>query len=178
MSDKNGILLTLSQMAVGVILTVAGSLLYFLIYLLWQVLISDRISHGFVVGFLLIISIGCSYGAIVVSGSEGIRFVGRKFGKDVPFKAVFSGAFLGAPAVVGLLALRNVPWEIFGDQNIILVIILLFKIVAFLLSLPIRAWLLLQFPVEILYILSIPIGAVLGYQLSNLNDTEINVQET
>lgn len=181
MSRKNSILLTLSQIGIGGVITIAGSLIYILIFKLffWQTLIDDRISHGFWVGLLLLISIGCAYGIIVVGVSEGIRFVGRKFGIDVPFKPVCSGAFLGAPAIVGLLALQNVPWDIFGTQNIILNIILpLFKTVAFLLSLPIKVWLMLRLPVEILYVLAIPLGAILGYQLSNREGVETNVQET
>ena len=181
MSRKNSILLTLSQIAIGGVITVAGSLIYLLIFkrFLWQMLIDDRITHGFWVGLFLLISIGCTYGVIIVGVSEGIRFVGQKFGIDVSFKPVCSGAFLGAPAIVGLLALRDVPWEIFGTQNVIVTLILpVFKTVALLLSLPVQAWLMLRFPVEILYVVAIPIGAILGYRLSNIEDTEVDVQET
>lgn len=178
MSRKNSILLTLNQIAVGGVVTVAGCLVYYFIYVVWQVLISDRITHGFFVGLLLIISIGCTYGAIIVGVSEGIRYVGKRFGINIAPKPVYSGAFLGAPAVVGLLALQNVPWEIFGTHNVIIAIILpIFKIIAFLLSLPARAWISLHIPVEILYVLSVPIGAILGYRLSNKDDTEVNTQE-
>ena len=86
---------------------------------------------------------------------------------------------MGAPAIVGLLALRNVPWDIFGTQNIILTIILpIFKTIAFLLSLPIRVWLMLGLPVLMLYVLAIPIGAILGYRLSDIDKIEVNAQET
>ena len=140
--------------------------------------IGDRITHGFWVGLFLIISIGCTYGAIVAGVSQGIRFVGQKFGRDIPIRSVYSGAFLGAPAVVGLLALQNVPWDIFGSSNIILAIILpIFKIIAFLLSLPIRVWLMLKFPVEILYVIAVPIGAILGYQLSKIDITDIDITD-
>ncbi len=181
MSPKNSILLTLSQIAIGGVITVAGSLIYLLIFksFLWQTLVGERITHGFWVGLFLLLSIGCTYGVIVVGVSEGIRFVGRQFGVEIPFKPLCTGAFLGPPAVVGLLALRNVPWEIFGTQNVILALILpVFKALAFLLSLPIRAWLMLQFPVEILYIIAVPVGAILGYRLSKIEDADINIQET
>ena len=180
MSKKNGILLTLSQIAIGGVITVVGFLIYLLFKeFFWQMLIGDRITHGFWVGLFLLISIGCTYGAIVVGVTEGIRFVGRKFGVDIPFKPVCSGAFLGAPAIVFLLALRNIPWEILGTQNLVLnIIIPVFQIIALLLSLPIRAWIMLQVPVEILYVVAIPIGAILGYQLSNIDNAEVNVQET
>ena len=180
MSKKNSILLTLSQIAIGGVITVAGCLIYLLFKeFFWQMLIGDGITHGFWVGLFLLLSIGCTYGAIIVGVTEGIRFAGRKFGIDIPFKPVCSGAFLGAPAIVGLLALRNVPWEIFGTQNVVLnIIIPVFQTIAFLLSLPIRAWIMLRIPVEILYVVAIPIGAILGYQLSNIDDAEVNVQET
>lgn len=181
MSRKNSILLTLSQIGIGGVITLAGSLIYILIFkaFFWQLLIDDRITHGFWVGLLLLISIGISYGVIIVSVSEGIRFVGRKFGVDIPFKQVCTGAFLGAPAIVGLLALQSVPWEIFGTKNLIInLIIPIFEVIAFLLSLPIRVWLILRFPVLILYIIAVPVGAILGYRLSKKEDVEVNVQET
>lgn len=180
MSRKNSILLTLSQIAIGGVITVAGSLIYLLIFKnLWQMLIDEQITHGFWVGLFLLISIGCTYGVIIVGVSEGVRFVGRKFGIDVPFKPVCSGAFLGAPAIVGPLELLNLPLDISGTQNIIFALILLvFKTIVFLLSLPVQAWLMLQLPIEILYVIAIPIGAILGYRLANIEEAEVNVQET
>lgn len=181
MSQKNSILLTLIQIAVGVVITLIGCLVYFFFFnkLIWQILINDKITHGFWVGLFLLISIGLSYGLIIVCVTEGTRHVGRYFGNNIPFKPVCSGAFLGAPAIVGLLALRNVPWDIFGTQNIILTIILpIFKTIAFLLSLPIRAWLMLGLPVLMLYVLAIPIGAILGYRLADIDNSEVNAQET
>lgn len=181
MFKNNSILLTLIQIAIGVVITLVGCLLYLLVFKLvfWSVIINDRISHGFWVGLLLILSIAATYGVIVVGVTEGIRFVGRVFGINIPFKPVCSGAFLGAPAVVGLLSLLNVPWDIFGSPNVILTIILpLFKTLAYLLSLPIRAWIRLNFPVEILYVVAIPIGAILGYRLSKLDDIETDAHQT
>ena len=182
MSQKNSILLTLIQIAVGCVITLIGGMVYLLIFnkLIWQLLINERITHGFWVGLLLLISIAFSYGVIVVGVTEGIRFVGRYFGINIPFKPVCSGAFLGAPAIVGLLALRNIPWDdIFETHNIIRnLLISLFEVIAYILSLPVRVWLLLGLPVVILYVLAIPIGAILGYKLSNMDDVEVNPQET
>ena len=181
MSQKKSILLTLSQMAVGCVITVIGSMIYLLIFnkLIWQILINDRITHGFWVGSLLLISIAISYGLVIVGVTEGVRYVGRHFGIHIPFKPVCSGAFLGAPAIVGLLALRNIPWDIFGTHNIILKLLIpLLEVIAFILSVPVRIWLLLGLPVIILYVLAIPIGAILGYRLSNMDDVEVNPQET
>ncbi len=116
---------------------------------------------------------------MILGVTEGIRFVGRYFGHNIPFKPVCSGAFLGAPAIVGLLALLNIPWEIFGTRNIILKILIpIFEIIAFILSLPVRVWLLLGIPVIILYVLAIPIGAIVGYRLSNMDEVEVIPQET
>lgn len=182
MSQKNSVLLTLIQIAVGLVITVSGCyIIYYVIIdkLIWQTLINDRITHGFWVGLLLLTSIALSYGVIVIGVTEANRFVGRHFGLNIPFKPVCSGAFLGAPAIVGLLALRNIPWDIFGTQNIILTIILpIFKTIAFLLSLPIKAWLMLRLPVLMLYVLAVPIGAILGYRLSDIDNVEVNAQET
>ncbi len=182
MPQRNSILLTLIQIAVGVVITLIGCLVYYFVFnkLIWHILISDRVTHGFWVGLFLLLSIVLSYGLIIVCVTEGTRHVGRHFGYNIPFKPVCSGAFLGAPAIVGLLALRNVPWDIFGTQNIILTIILpIFKTIAFLLSLPIRVWLLLGLPVLMLYILAVPIGAILGYRLSGIdNIEEVNAHET
>lgn len=182
MSQKNNVLLILMQIAAGIVITLSG---YYMVYyvfidkLIWQILINDRISHGFWVGLLLLISIAISYGVIVISVTEASRFIGRHFGQNIPFKPVCSGAFLGAPAIVFLLALRNIPWDIFGTHNIFPTILLpIFKTIAFLLSLPIRAWLMLGLPVLMLYVLAIPIGSILGYKLSGIDNVEVNAQET
>ncbi len=181
MSNKNNILLTFSQVGVGIVSSVVGCIIYFFVFkfLIWSIIINDRVSHGFLVGILLFLSIGLTYGLIVVGTSQGIRFVSLQFDVNIPFKPVFSGAFLGAPAVVGLISLLNVPWDDLQTNNLILTIILpIIEVVAYLLSLPIRIWLLLNLPVEILYILAIPIGAILGYRLSKLDDVDVSVVES
>lgn len=181
MFQKDNILLTLIQITVGVFITLIGCLVYYFVFnkLIWQILINDRITHGFWVGLFLLISIALSYGLIIVCVTEGTRHVGRYFGYHIPFRPVCAGAFLGAPAIVFLLSLRNIPWDIFGTQNIILTIILpIFKTIAFLLSLPIRVLLMLGLPVLMLYVLAIPIGAILGYRLSDIDKIEVNAQET
>lgn len=181
MSNKNNLLLTFSQVGVGILSSVIGCIIYFYVFkfLIWSVIINDRVSHGFLVGILLFLSIGLTYGLIIVGTSQGIRFVSQQFGENLPFKPIFSGAFLGAPAVVGLISLLNVPWDDLQTNNLILTIILpIIEVIAYLLSLPIRIWLLLNFPVEILYIVAIPIGAILGYRLSKLDDVDVSVVES
>ena len=182
MSKKNVIVVTLLQIVAGSVIGVAGGWLCQLFFekFILELLIGSRVTHGFWVGLFLLVSIGITYGVAIVGATEAIRFVGRKFGSTIAFKPVCSGAFLGPPAIVGLLALLNVPWEIFGRPNLLLSILLpAFKILAYLLSLPIRVWLLFEFPVEILYCLSIPVGAILGYRLSSTDRrVEVSIQET
>ena len=182
MFEKKSILLTLIQIAVGVVITIGGSMIYYIVFnkLIWQVLIDDRITHGFWVGLLLLISIALSYGVVIVGVTEGIRFVGRYFGHNIPFRPVCSGAFLGAPAIVGLLALQNVPWhDIFGTQNILLTLILpIIRAISFILSLPVKGWLMLGLPILLLYLLAIPVGAILGYRLAGMDKAEVDIQES
>ena len=84
---------------------------------------------------------------------------------------------MGPPAVVGLLALLNVPWEIFGRPNLILALILpLLKALAYVISLPMRGWVSLGLPVEIWYILAVPIGAIFGYRLAASENTEVSAE--
>ena len=178
---KNGIALTLVQIVTGGILGLVGGWVCLFIFegFIWGVLLGDHVNHGFWVGLFLLISMGVTYGVIVVGASVGMRFVSQKFGVDVPLKRLCSGAFLGPPAVVGLLALLNVPWEIFGKPNLILALLIpLLKTLAYIVSLPMRGWVSVGLPVEIWYILAIPIGAILGYRIASVEDTDVHVEQT
>lgn len=177
---KNSITLTLGQIAVGSIVGLAGGWVCLLIFenFIWQVLLGDRVNHGFWVGLFLLISLSVTYGIVIVGAGAGIRFVSRKFGTDIPLKPLCAGAFLGPPAVVGLLALLNVPWEIFGRPNLILALLLpILKTLAYIISLPMRGWVHLGLPVEIWYILAVPIGAILGYRLTPVEKTEMRAEQ-
>ena len=177
---KNNITLTLGQIAVGSIIGLAGGWICLLIFenLIWQFLLGNRVSHGFWVGLFLLISLGVTYGIVIVGTSTGIRFVSRKFSVNIPLKPLCSGAFLGPPAVVGLLALLNVPWEIFGRPNLILALLLpILKTLAYIVSLPMRGWVHLGLPVEIWYVLAVPIGAILGYRLTPVEKTEVSAEQ-
>ena len=165
---KNSITLTLEQIAAGGIIGLVGGwvCLFILENFIWQVLLGNRVTHGFWVGLFLLVSLGVTYGVVIMGAGIGIRFVSQKFGIDAPLKSLCSGAFLGPPAVVGLLALLNVPWEIFGKPNLILALLIpVLKTLAYIISLPMRGWVSLGLPVEIWYILAVPIGAILGYRL-------------
>ena len=172
---KNGITLTLGQIVAGSLIGLVGGWVCLLIFdnFIWQVLLGNKVHHGFWVGLLLLISLGITYGVVIVGSSASIRFVSQKFGINIPLKPLCSGAFLGPPAVVGLLALLNVPWEIFGRPNLILALVLpVLKTLAYIVSLPMRGWMYLGLPVEIWYILAVPIGAILGYRLTAVKNTE------
>jgi hypothetical protein len=177
--EKNSATLTLGQIAAGSIIGLVGGWICLLVFdnFIWQVLLGDWVRHGFWVGLFLLISLGISYGTMILGASEGIRFVSRKFGVNIPLRRLCSGAFLGPPAVVGLLALLDVPWEIFGRPNLILALLLpVLKTLAYIVSLPMRGWVSLNLPVEIWYILSVPIGAILGYRLAAVENTEISAE--
>ncbi len=177
----NGVLMTLTQIIVGGVITTAAGLVYFLIFnkFLWQLLINDRILHGFWVGLFLLFSIACSYGILIVGVTIGIQFVGQQFKHEIPFKPVCSGAFLGAPTIVGLVALLNIPWaDIETPPNALLNIVLpLLENILFVLSLPVRVWTILGIPLVILYVFAIPLGAIIGYKLVGVEDPEVHTQE-
>lgn len=165
---KNNITLTLGQIATGGIIGLAGGWVCLFVFenFIWQVLLEDRVNHGFWVGLFLLISLVVTYGVVIMGAGVGMRFVSQKFGVDIPLRSLCSGAFLGPPAVVGLLALLNVPWEIFGKPNLILALLIpVLKTVAYIVSLPMRGWVSVGLPVEIWYILAVPIGAIVGYRL-------------
>ncbi len=177
---KESIRLTLVQILTGGILGFVGGWFCLFVFedFIWGILIGARINHGFWVGLFLLIALGVTYGVVVAGASVGMRFVSLKFGVDVPLKRLCSGAFLGPPAVVGLLALLNVPWEIFGKPNLILALVIpVLKTLAYVVSLPMRGWVSLGLPVEIWYILAIPIGAILAYRIAPVEDSEDGVDK-
>ena len=180
--QKNSVTLTLGQIATGGIIGLIGGwiCLFILENFIWQVLLGDRVNHGFWVGLLLLISLSVTYSVVIGGASLAMRFVSRKFGVDIPLKRLCSGAFLGPPAVVGLLALLNVPWEIFGKPNLILALLIpVLKALAYIVSLPMRGWVSVGLPVEVWYILAVPIGAILGYRFAALETTpEVSAEQT
>ena len=176
---KDNITLTFGQIVAGSLIGLVSGWVSLLIFdgFIWQILLGDRVRHGFWVGLFLLISLSITYGIVVVGASVGIRFVSQKLGTVIPLKPLCSGAFLGPPAVVGLLALLNVPWEIFGRPNLILALLLpILKTLAYIVSLPMRGWVYFGLPVEIWYILAIPIGAILGYRLTPVEKTEMSAE--
>ena len=177
---ENSITLTLGQIITGGIIGLVGGwiCLFVLENLIWQVLIGDRVNHGFWIGLFLLVSLGVTYGVVIMGAGVGMRYVSQKFGVDIPLKPLCSGAFLGPPAVVGLLALLNVPWEIFGKPNLILALLIpVLKALAYIVSLPMRGWVSLGLPITVWYILAVPLGAILGYRLASVEDTEVSAEQ-
>ena len=177
---ENSITLTLGQIATGGIIGLLGGWICLFVFenLIWQILIGDRVNHGFWIGLFLLVSLGVTYGVVIMGAGVGMRYVSQKFGVDIPLKPLCSGAFLGPPAVVGLLALLNVPWEIFGKPNLILALLIpVLKALAYIVSLPMRGWVSLGLPVTVWYILAVPLGAILGYRLASVEDTEISAEQ-
>ena len=177
---KHSVTLTLGQIATGGIIGLVGGWVCLFIFenFIWQMLIGDRVTHGFWVGSSLLVSLGVTYGVVIMGAGVGIRFVSQKFDVDIPLKPLCSGAFLGPPAVVGLLALLNVPWEIFGKPNLILALLIpVLKALAYIVSLPMRGWVSLGLPVAVWYILAVPLGAILGYRLASVESSEINAEQ-
>ena len=175
MTRKNELLLTLSQVGLGAVVGLIGGGLCLLIFeeFFWEIVLADRIQHGFWVGLFLLISFGVTYGVTVVGVAESVRFAGIKFGVHIGRRGTYHGAFLGAPAIVALMLLLNIQWAELIPQNLLISLLLpVFRALAFLVSLPLRILLLLRCPPELLYILAAPIGAILGYRLSRSTEKE------
>lgn len=168
MPRKRTIALTVSQIALGSSIGLASGWLCRLIVelLLWKGLIGDRVQHGFWVGLLLLISFGVTYGSALVGVAEGVIFAGRRFGVSIDRKPTYQGAFLGAPAIVALISLLNIHWEALIASNLLFYVLLnIAQLLAFIISLPLRILLAIKCPPELLYIVAVPIGAILGYRL-------------
>ena len=100
---KNNVTLTLGQIAAGSIVGLLGGWICLLIFenFIWDVLIGERIRHGFWVGLLLLMSLSIWYGTVIIGASHGVRFVSHRFGVDIPLKPLCSGAFLGPTCCCG-----------------------------------------------------------------------------
>jgi hypothetical protein len=183
MSKRNAVFLTLGQVALGGVIGLASGwvCLFILQHLIWGALIGERIQHGFWIGAFLLITFGAAYGCAVVGAGEGVRLVGQRFGVSVDRNNAYRGAFLGAPAVVALISLLNIQWGAIIAPNMLIYLLLpVVHLISYIVSLPVRIfvdW--LNFPPELLYVLAVPIGAILGYRIdwSHNRHTEPTVAE-
>lgn len=169
MSQKNAIVLTVSQIVLGsaIGLTSGWACLFIVESLIWKGLIGDSIQHGFWVSLLLLISFGLIYGCAIAGVTEGVRIAGRWFDVRINRKSACQGAFLGAPAIVAVVLLLGIHWEMLIAPNFLFSLLFdVAKLLVFIISLPISIlieW--VKCPPELLYILAPPIGAILGYRL-------------
>ena len=178
MSRKDTFLNITGQIICGSIIGFITSLVcYLLTYELFvKILVGNRIEHGLLIGLLTFISLAITYGCGIASMTEGIRLIGKQFGKEIDRRNTFNGAFLGAPAVVVLILLLNISWDSLTDslgQNMVSYSLHMFRPFAFIITLPLRILLKTKFPVELLLILSAAIGAILGNKFSQSIETKL-----
>jgi hypothetical protein len=178
MSRKDTFLNITGQIVCGSTIGFIASLVCYLVTYEWvvKILVGNRIEHGFLVGLLTFISFAITYGCGIAGVTEGVRFIGKRFGEEIDWRDTFNGAFLGAPAVVVLILLLNISWDSLTDslgQNIVSYLLHMFRPFAFIITLPLKVFLKIRFPVELLLILSAAIGAILGDKFSQSTETKL-----
>ena len=169
MSRKDTFLNITGQIVCGSTIGFIASLVCYLVTYEWvvKILVGNRIEHGFLVGLLTFISFAITYGCGIAGVTEG---------EELDWRDTFNGAFLGAPAVVVLILLLNISWDSLTDslgQNIVSYLLHMFRPFAFIITLPLKVFLKIRFPVELLLILSAAIGAILGDKFSQSTETKL-----
>jgi len=174
--------LTFAQIILGAILgLVAGLIAYFILNnLILEHLFANIIkSNGLIASVFILISLLAIYGAAVVSTGESVRFIeSLKYSNKSSLSRsdFYRGAFMGAPAIIALLSIINIDWS--SMSGIIFPLNIIFWLVyaiVFVLAIPIK--IINSFlPIEVLYIIMAPIGAIIGYKVSEYN-TGIEAQE-
>ena len=180
MENRHNLLMILIQIGVGsvagVSLAIAG---YFLTNgLFLNAIISDRVQHGFWVGLLTLLAFLLTYCSGVAGSAYGIKQVAKQFGQDCNLKHAWQGAFLGPPALAVLVMTTQLNWqtltESFGVNSLLSLVIVIIRPLAQISSFPISVLLKNGIPVELLYTLSAPIGAVVGYRFDWHRSGEIS----
>jgi len=182
MENRSTGLITLGQIGLGsiagVILVSAGYL--FTNNLFLQVIIGDRIQHGFWIGFFTLAAFLLTYGLGIAGVAYGVKRVAQQFGQDCNLRHVWQGAFLGPPTLAVLIMITKLDWQTliesmsgvgslqyqsqFGFHTLFRLLILVIRPIASLLSLPVFLLLKIGLPPELLYIISAPIGGIIGYR--------------
>jgi len=178
--SKGNTTLTLIQILLGSVFGLAGAGLSLLIFdkLLWKGLLykappsTPVISGGILLGIPLLITILLTYGITVLCVGEGVRLAAYWIEKkNLQRNNVYQGAFLGAPAAAALMTMATYDWSGMGmDFNPMIMGII--RIIAVVISFPVKILLLLRCPPELLLIIAAPIGAILGYRLSKPDELE------
>lgn len=172
--------LTLVQIALGAVLGLLGGMvIYFLLNnLIWNQFLAKFIDNGLIASIFTLIFFAAIYGFAVVCTGESIRFIESLKGKvTVPRTDIYRGAFMGAPAIIALLSITNIDWG--SMSGIIFPLNILFGIVyaiVFVLTVPIKI-IIRVIPTEVVYVIAAPIGAIIGYKISEFNK-EVEEQES
>jgi hypothetical protein len=180
MENRHNLLMILIQIGVGsvsgVVPAVAG---YFLTNgLFLNTIVGDRVEHGFWVGLFTLLAFLLTYCSGVVGSAYGIKQVAKQFGQDCNLKHAWQGAFLGPPALAVLVMTTQLNWqtltESFGVNSLLSLIIVIIRPLAQISSFPVSVLLKNGIPVELLYTLSAPIGAIVGYRFDWHRSGEIS----
>jgi len=173
MTKFRAIGLTFAQIGLGTVLGLFGGLVgYYLVNnLIWKYFLANVVNNGLIVSLLQLLSFLAIYGFAVVCIGEGVRFIeSLKHNKNsIPRSDFYRGAFMGAPAIIALLSITNIDWS--SMSGIVFPFNIIFGIVyaiVFVLTIPIKI-ITYFIPIEILYVIVAPIGAVIGYKLSKFN---------
>jgi len=170
MSRNRATVLTLAQIGFGgAIGAISGLIVYFVMgNLLWGKFLANFISGGIFYAIPLLITFLITYGVIVVCVGEAVRLVTYWMQKEtLPRKIVYQGVFLGIPAAAALISMATYDWSsmdmgLFPGTFIIGII----RIIANIVSAPIKVLLFFKFPPILMYIISAPVGAIIGYRLA------------
>ena len=170
MSRNRATILTLAQIGFGgAIGAISGLIVYFVMgNLLWGKFLANVISGGIFYAIPLLITFLITYGVVVVCVGEAVRMVTYWMQKEnLPRKIVYQGVFLGIPAAAALISMATYDWSsmdmgLFPGTFIISII----SVIANIVSAPIKILLFFKFPPILMYIISAPVGAIIGYRLA------------
>lgn len=170
MSRNRTAMLTLAQIAFGgAVGAIIGSIGYFVMgNLLWGNFLAHVISSGIFYAISVLLTFLITYGIIVVCVGESVRLVTYWMQKEtIPRKIVYQGVFLGIPAAAALISMATYDWSsmdmgLFPGTFILGII----RVIASIVSAPVKILLFFKFPPILMYIISAPVGAIIGYRLA------------
>ena len=168
MSKSRAIVLTVCQVLFGGVLGLIGGGLCFIIFNPLGRWLASVISGGIFYAIPLLLLFLIAYGVTIVCVGEGVRLITyRMRGTVLSRKSVYQGAFLGIPAAAALLSMATYDWSsmdagMFQSKFIMGIV----QVIAIIVSTPVRLLLILRIPPELLYFVSAPIGAIIGYRIA------------
>ncbi len=172
MFDRRVLGVTLGQIALGggagFLASVAS--LFLIERLIWEGFLASVLTGGLLLYILQLISFLAIYGSAVVCVGEVVRWLARD--PSISRRDAYQGAFLGAPAAAALMSMATIDWASMDPRLLPSPMLQLVRIVAVVISAPVKLLLLLHFPPELLLIVGAPIGAILAYRLVEPQDSE------